>query len=119
MRDAPPHGVLLVARLFPDDQDARTRVIATASLSLTADTRERFSTLQPPDSQALLANIAVDPKFRRQGVASRLLAACEALTKDVGLQELYLHVRLADDAARALYAVQGYTQVCQRGCLVF
>lgn len=115
---APASNVLLVARLSPTDPDARSRIIATASLSLTADGRERFSTLQPPDDQALLANIAVDPTFRRQGVASHLLRVCETLTSAAGVQSLYLHVRLADDGARALYAARGFTQVGRDSVLV-
>lgn len=118
MKDAPPSNVLLVARLSPSDPDTRSRIIATASLSLSAAGRERFSSLQPPDDQALLANIAVDPTFRRQGVASQLLYVCEALTRDAGLQSLYLHVRLADDGARALYAARGFVQVAKDSVLV-
>lgn len=111
-------SALLVARLTPTDPESRSRIIATASLSLSAVGRERFSTLQPPDDQALLANIAVDPTFRRQGVASHLLGVCEALTRDAGLQSLYLHVRLADEGARALYAARGFTQVDKDSMLV-
>ena len=75
------------------------------------DSRDTFQTLQPPEDDAYLCNIAVDPKFRRQGMARKMLAACEALAAARGFGKFYLHVRLGDDAARALYVSSGYREV--------
>jgi ribosomal protein S18 acetylase RimI-like enzyme len=77
--------------------------VVTASLSFSRATREQFPSLQPPDSAAYLANIAVDPSQRRRGHARRMLAAAEALAAARGCPELCLHVRLGDEAPRMLY----------------
>jgi ribosomal protein S18 acetylase RimI-like enzyme len=97
------------ASLLPPGQTSR--LVATAGLSFTRDTREDFPTLQPPDSDAYLANIAVDVRQRRRGHARRMLAAVEALTVQKGFSRLYLHVRLNDQAAQQLYASGGYQEV--------
>ena len=42
-----------------------SRLVGTVGLSFHRDTREEFSSLQPPDGAAYLSNMAVDPAFRR------------------------------------------------------
>eukprot|EP00887_Chlorella_sp_A99_P004761 scaffold4.g4761.t1 len=111
-----PDGVMLIARLYPEDRTLLrrgqdSRLVATASLSFSCDTREEFPSLQPPDAAAYLCNMAVDPSFRRQGHACRMLAAAEGLAARRGVAEVYLHARLADAPALALYASSGYEEV--------
>lgn len=131
MLTSPPKGVFLAGRLHPlknDDTEAEaktwlpqgqtSRLIATASISFHPDSRETFQSLQPPDSDAYLCNIAVDPKFRRQGIARKMLAACEALAAAQGYKRFYLHVRLGDTAARSLYETSGYVVVQEESILV-
>lgn len=55
-----------------------------------------------------IANLAVRPDCRRQGVAQQLLAACEATAQEWGFQEIYLHVLDDNRAARRLYERLGY-----------
>ena len=43
----------------------------------------------------------------RQGVGRTMLTACEALALAVGLDEVFLHARLEDDAALRLYSGYG------------
>ena len=130
----PPRGVFLVGRLHPLNPDSTTttttittttstsspdwllpgqssRLVATASISFDPISRETFQALQPPDDEAYCCNIAVDPKFRRRGIARSMLGACEALAASRGFHRFYLHVRLGDEAARALYETSGYTEV--------
>ncbi len=130
----PPKGVFLVGRLHPHNSDTNTetetaetswlpqgqtsRLIATASISFHPDSRETFQSLQPPDNDAYLCNIAVDPKFRRQGIARQMLRACEEIAAAQGYTRFYLHVRLGDDAARSLYETSGYTVVDEDSILV-
>lgn len=136
-----PKGIFLVGRLHPllaatnstdtstapEEQNALpawlpegqvSRLIATASISFHPDSRETFQSLQPPDSDAYLCNIAVDPKFRRRGIARKMLAACEALAAKQGYKRFYLHVRLGDTAARSLYETSGYVVVEEESFLV-
>lgn len=55
-----------------------------------------------------ISNLAVDPKHRRQGVAQRLLLACERTVESWGMQDLYLHVLENNAAAYNLYTKAGY-----------
>lgn len=112
----PPHGVLLVARLFPTDSSLllpgqTSRVVATTGLSFTRSTREDFPSLQPPDADAYMMNMAVDMSQRRQGHARRMLAAAEALVAACGFPSVYLHVRLSDEPAQQLYRTSGFVAV--------
>jgi GNAT superfamily N-acetyltransferase len=119
MLRGPPDGVLLVARLRPASPSGaawvrpgqESRLVATASLSFDPCCRDTFATLQPPAAEAYLCNVAVDVSFRRQGHAARMLAACEALCAALGFARLYLHVRLGDGPARALYDAAGFAEV--------
>lgn len=128
-----PKGIFLVGRLHPTKTTAATtapsavswlpegktsRLIATASISFHPDSRETFQTLQPPDNDAYLCNIAVDPKFRRQGIARQMLASCETLAAQRGYKRFYLHVRLGDVSARSLYETSGYVVVDEESFLV-
>lgn len=53
-------------------------------------------------------SLAVDAAQRRQGLASRLLAAAHALARELGCPGITLEVRKDNDAARAFYARHGY-----------
>lgn len=55
----------------------------------------------------------------RLGVARALLSACEAATKTMAphLNELILHVRLANEEANALYASEGYETLVEDGMM--
>jgi ribosomal protein S18 acetylase RimI-like enzyme len=94
-----------------------TRLVATASLSLAPASREAFPTLSPPDSAAYVCNVATDPAFRRRGLARAALAAAERLAAAAGHEDVFLHVRLADAPARALYASAGYAAVAEDNAL--
>ncbi|HIK11760.1 MAG TPA: GNAT family N-acetyltransferase [Oscillatoriaceae cyanobacterium M33_DOE_052] len=55
-----------------------------------------------------LSNLAVAPAYRRQGVASQLLIACEEIARQWGAHDLYLHVLQNNRSARRLYFNLGY-----------
>ncbi|GAB4302959.1 MAG: N-acetyltransferase [Oscillatoriaceae cyanobacterium] len=58
--------------------------------------------------QIYVSNLAVAPAYRRQGVASQLLIACEAIARQWGAHDLYLHVLQDNRSARRLYFNLGY-----------
>ncbi|GAB4824066.1 hypothetical protein N2152v2_011112 [Parachlorella kessleri] len=123
MLGQPPLGILLVVRLSPTDasllpEGQESRLIATVALSFARRTREEFPSLQPPDDAAYLSNMAVDPAFRRQGIARLLLQASEELCAARGFREIYLHARLGDDPAVQLYESAGYALVDKDSFLV-
>jgi hypothetical protein len=49
--------------LLPPGQDSR--LVGTTGLSYSAASREEFPSLNPPQQQPYLSNMAVDAKFRR------------------------------------------------------
>lgn len=120
MLTMPPKGLLLVGKLRPKEEtDAvdwlrpgtKHRVVATATISFHPDSREEFPSLQPPADCAFLCNIAVDPSFRRQGIARHMLTACETLARSRGFRQLFLHIRLGDGPARSLYESSGFHEL--------
>lgn len=122
MLQSPPDGVMLVARLTPTDvsemQFGKTSlVVGLAALSFNSATREQMPTLQPPDKAAYLSNIAIEPQYRRKGIASALLKVCEQITQDALLDRLYLHARVADVGAQAFYKTAGYLEEGRDGSL--
>lgn len=58
--------------------------------------------------EGYIANVAVDPAARRQGVARALMAELEAYGREHALYRLTLEVRASNAAAIALYAGAGY-----------
>jgi ribosomal protein S18 acetylase RimI-like enzyme len=57
-----------------------------------------------------LANLAVHPDYRRQGLAQQLLTACETIACSWGRPRLYLHVAGDNFQALKLYRKLGYAQ---------
>ena len=117
-------GGFLIARLFPADPSLlppgqASRLVGTATLSLDTEAAQPLKRLPPVNrpptdkSAAYVSNMAVDAKFRRQGIARGLLRACEDAARAAGKREVWLHVREADAAARALYAACGYAEVAK------
>ncbi|HJU84228.1 MAG TPA: GNAT family N-acetyltransferase, partial [Holophagaceae bacterium] len=58
--------------------------------------------------EAELLRVAVYPAARRRGLGRRLLEACEAELRALGIAELHLEVRVTNTAARALYEACGW-----------
>jgi ribosomal protein S18 acetylase RimI-like enzyme len=62
-------------------------------------------------SYLYLSNLAVCPQFRRQGVASHLLALCEQMARQWYFSQLYLHVLEENPEAKYLYFKGGYERL--------
>lgn len=58
-----------------------------------------------------MMNVAVDPGFRRMGIAESLVNALVAALKERQSQSLTLEVRASNEPAKALYEKMGFTQV--------
>ena len=79
-------------------------------LSMHPDTRETGASVPPPDTSPYIFNLAVDARFRRQGIARRLLSACHSVCWAAGKSEAYLHYRKGDATAAGMYTAMGYQQ---------
>jgi ribosomal protein S18 acetylase RimI-like enzyme len=62
----------------------------------------------PPPRTLYVDALAVDPAFRRRGVASTMLARAEAAAAAHGLEGVALDTGLHNEAARALYEATGF-----------
>lgn len=58
-----------------------------------------------------MMNVAVDPAFRRQGVARALIEALISGLAEGGSRCLKLEVRVSNESARALYESMGFQQL--------
>ena len=101
---------------------------ASSFATLPVNDRVFFVVARAPDSEALvgfaiawyvmdegeLANLAVDPKTRRQGIGQALLDAVTTDALGRRTSELYLEVRESNSAARQLYQAAGFEQVGRR-----
>ena len=63
---------------------------------------------RPRDGCGWIATIAVDPRFRRRGIGSALLHACES---KLGVPRARLTVRTSNHAAIAMYGKEGYVTI--------
>ena len=64
--------------------------------------------------EADMMNIAVDPDFRRQGVAEGLVERLVAHLASVKVHSLTLEVRVSNEPAKGLYEKLGFTLVGRR-----
>ena len=64
--------------------------------------------------EADIMNVAVDPAYRRQGLARLLLERLQEALTAKGVHSLTLEVRASNEPAIALYSSQGYVQVGRR-----
>ena len=61
-----------------------------------------------------ILNVAVQPEWRRRGIARRLVEALLAALAAAGARQVYLEVRESNVAARQLYAAFGFGEVGRR-----
>ena len=64
--------------------------------------------------QGDLANIAVDPEYRRWGLGSKLLAYTVQKATENGVNELFLEVRASNVPAIGLYEKSGFVNIGTR-----
>jgi len=62
----------------------------------------------------LIANVAVDPAYRRKGIARSLTITAIDHARERGIDEIWLHVRSENAAAMNLYQSLGFIQRAKR-----
>lgn len=87
----------------PKDECA-SDIVGTIEVSV----RRRPLAVTRSQQYVYLANLATRPDYRRQGVASQLLEACEVFTRRWGFRDIYLHVLEDNVGAQSLYKKLGY-----------
>ena len=69
-----------------------------------------------PGVEAQVYNIAVDPAFRRMGLAETLMDCFLQIAKDLEAKEVTLEVRPSNEAAIGLYQKLGFQKIGMRSC---
>lgn len=61
-----------------------------------------------------ITNIAVQGRFRRMGIADKLLEVLERVAGERAVKNVFLEVRESNDGARSLYTSRGYVDIGMR-----
>ncbi|MES2522321.1 MAG: ribosomal protein S18-alanine N-acetyltransferase [Gemmatimonadota bacterium] len=91
--------------------------VAHAMITVAVDARDEpvgYCVLLAAADEGEIANIAVVPSLRGQGVGARLLDHALQSAQHVGIRSVYLEVRTSNHAARDLYASRGFVAVGRR-----
>jgi ribosomal-protein-alanine N-acetyltransferase len=64
--------------------------------------------------EAQLANIAVHPDFRRQGLGKKMMMWLLEDARSAGMEKMTLEVRTGNVAAHGLYLQLGFVETCRR-----
>ena len=106
LRSSSPHYRCLVALATPSsDRDlygSSSVIVGTIEIAL------RSSLWSNNPQNPYISNLAVAPDYRRLGIGSQLLAACEQVALDWGYTETRLHVLDRNESAKQLYCKNGY-----------
>jgi ribosomal-protein-alanine N-acetyltransferase len=121
-RDIALVDTLMAAAFEPRFGEAWTRnqslgVMAMPGVRLTLafidDEPAGFALVRSVADEAELLLLAVDPRFRRRGVATALLRGIVDDGRAGGVADLHLEVRAGNDAVR-LYTAHGFAKVGER-----
>ena len=121
-RDIATVDALMLAAFDPRYGEAGTRnqcmgVLAMPGVRLTLaevdDAPAGFAMVRSVVDEAELLLLAVDPAYRRRGVATALLRAVIAEAQAGGIADLHLEVRAGNEAVQ-LYTAQGFAKVGER-----
>lgn len=80
-------------------------VVGTSMVSFDVRSRNKSLTVNPPDDQPFLTNMAVCQDYQRRGIATQLLLACEEHARRKWQRPciMYLSARVKDEPAVRLY----------------
>ena len=68
--------------------------------------------MTPPDAD--ITNVAVDPGYRRRGIAVKLLSELMDAGRELGIEDYTLEVRAGNEPAIALYEGLGFSEEGRR-----
>lgn len=111
----------LAHQLSPENKDAKLFVLTLPQTAGPAETEEDpgqailgYGGYYLHIDEAEILNIAILPDHRHQGLGQKLLADLMADAKSRGVRRMTLEVRKSNEAARKLYASQGFIPCGER-----
>ncbi len=98
---------------FSDSLDAGYWAYTLKKLGLddAPDQTIGYCILMPSLDELSLLNITIDPDYRRQGWAEKILSVMEDQASQKNFRQVFLEVRASNQAAIHLYQKMGYEQV--------
>jgi len=99
-----PYACLTAISCDASQPSGTDKLVGTVELSR----RSHWPWQLPQYGQIYISNLAVGLRYRRRGIALRLLKACETVARDWGFDHLYLHVMEDNWDARQLYHKAGF-----------
>lgn len=115
LQNAPKHHTCWVAIHRPKDLESNdpSQLVGTVEIGLRSPLTLGWplnidAWLAPNRTFLYISNLAVASRFRRQGIAQKLLQRCEQTAVTWQQPELYLHVLENNQAARNLYNLAGF-----------
>ena len=104
---------------IPTDSPAISSVVGFVELALTRDSCFALAADVPyREFRPKMTSLVVDDGFRRQGIASQLLAGCIAQSNLwTGHSELFLEVRSENTGARLFYERMGFKECIGKSIL--
>ena len=85
-------------------------IVGTAAVSVGENCSDPKAAQAPADG-AVIANMAVDQRYRKQGIARMLLQACEQHALATGREYISLVVHRRNIPARELYQSSGFREL--------
>ncbi len=85
--------------------DSFEEMIGIATISIDLNMLDNSSTIWN------ISDVWVHPSYRRQGIATKLVAMCEKIAKSRGATEIRLHVYASNQPAAMMYGRLGYSTI--------
>ena len=95
-------------------RDELNNEIATYFIAIKENEVAGYIGMWAISGQCDITNIAVLPKYRRQGIGRKLINHLTAHCKSHALSPIFLEVRESNEAAKSLYSLMGFKIVGNR-----
>jgi GNAT superfamily N-acetyltransferase len=106
--DPPPSALRETAETVADHLAAGGGMVACAGDSIVGSVL-----WEPKDGGCYLERLAIDPGWRRKGIARALVAATEAAAREAGTPRIHLGTRLVLTDNRRLFTACGFVETAQ------
>lgn len=110
--DAFPRGAYIVLVKDDDEEEKSKKCVGVVGVSNTPETRrDDFDrALQFTDDGGYISDLVIDTRWRGRGLGEKLMLCGESLCKEMGREEVYLHVSTRKVGVIRLYENIGYEE---------
>jgi len=91
----------------PQPEGGHDKIVAFCDID---DRRPNVKTTYKYNPRPYLSDLCVDPDYRRQGIAQRLVEQCEDFCRSLKKEEVFIRVERTNEAALNMYTKLGYSE---------